>query len=267
VRLEVKQKESAFIPAGTHRVPSIRRRRAVALVPNLTGLPVIIGNAAVQPVPDSTTETICDHVFEGAEDKGLGHLMSEKNGLVLNLLAEKYLDSARIIIIPAARGGVDPEIGVAVDLPRDHEPYKVIVLDREVFADPYMHLAGVKALLLDGRILLFENDDRPRRCHRGTLQSWHSQADNDSSFQAGRSTGKRWAPWEPGTFPASGSANLPCVLSCDLWHRTIVLMKFRRWEPELRGGAEESSINIEAARRALLNVSPQPKRSRSRKLR
>lgn len=116
MRLEVKQKESAFIPAGTHRVPSIRRRRAVALVPNLTGLPVIIGNAAVQPVPDSTTEMICDHVFEGAEDKGLGHLMSEKNGLMLNLLAEKDLDSARIIIIPAARGGVDPEIGVAVEI-------------------------------------------------------------------------------------------------------------------------------------------------------
>ncbi|KAL5466290.1 hypothetical protein PMIN06_000258 [Paraphaeosphaeria minitans] len=118
---------------------------------------------AAHLVPYSTGEANCCYLF-GDTDSPRGHLMDPSNGLMLHSDFEELIDASRIIISPASMEDVDPETQKKVDFD-DHEPYKVQVLDAslKVIKADEERTGGIDGDKLDGRILFFKNENRPKK--------------------------------------------------------------------------------------------------------
>ncbi|PVH95232.1 hypothetical protein DM02DRAFT_660330 [Periconia macrospinosa] len=107
-------------------------------------------------------ESNCDYIF-GSPKPGKVHLMAADNGLFIHHRAKKLLDTSQIMIRPALNGHIDPETGKVVDWKKDHIPLKVVVLNKELCDIDQPNLGGcVKPEHLDGRVLEFLNDFRPK---------------------------------------------------------------------------------------------------------
>jgi len=93
--------------------------------------------------------------------------MDPSNGLLLYFEFKGMLNRAQIIIVPACVGDVDPETGKRVN-ETDKEPYKIRVLDpklRNGVGDWGSRTWPVAPTQLDGRILEFANDNRPKKMY------------------------------------------------------------------------------------------------------
>ncbi|KAI4625109.1 uncharacterized protein J4E87_004955 [Alternaria ethzedia] len=121
---------------------------------------------AVHLVHYNTGDHVCDYIF-GKTDSTYGHLMEPSNGLLLYRDFKGMLNRAQIIIVPARIGDTDPETGKTVK-ETDKEPYKIRVLDPELrnrdrnWEQKEWPVAYTQ---LDGRILEFANDNRPKKMY------------------------------------------------------------------------------------------------------
>jgi len=114
----------------------------------------------------NTGDGACDYLF-GKQDSTRGHLMDPSNGLLLYFEFKSMLNRAQIIIVPARVGDTDPETGKTVQ-ETDKEPYKIRVLDpklRNGVGDWECRTRPVAPTQLDGRILEFANDNRPKKMY------------------------------------------------------------------------------------------------------
>ncbi|KAI4614956.1 hypothetical protein J4E80_006462 [Alternaria sp. BMP 0032] len=121
---------------------------------------------AIHLVHYNTGDHACDYLF-GKTDSTRGHLMDPSNGLFLGFEFKRMLNRAQIIIVPASVGDTDPETGKTVK-ETDKEPYKIRVLDpklRNGDGDWKYRTRPVAPAQLDGRILEFANDDRPKKMY------------------------------------------------------------------------------------------------------
>ncbi|KAI4660375.1 uncharacterized protein J4E78_005078 [Alternaria triticimaculans] len=121
---------------------------------------------AIHLVHYNTGDHACDYLF-GKTDSTRGHLMDPSNGLFLGFEFKRMLNRAQIIIVPASVGDTDPETGKKVQ-ETDKEPYKVRVLDpklRNGDGDLRYRTWPVAHTQLDGRILEFANDNRPKKMY------------------------------------------------------------------------------------------------------
>jgi hypothetical protein len=119
--------------------------------------------AAAHVVPYNTGEAMCDYMFGAAENRADGHFMSPQNGLIIHREFEQALDGGLIIIVPADEGDIDPETREPVNFAKDAEPLKIRVLDQEMKKNLPVTLGPVRFAWLDGRILEFRNDERPKK--------------------------------------------------------------------------------------------------------
>ncbi|KAI4687788.1 uncharacterized protein J4E88_003379 [Alternaria novae-zelandiae] len=121
---------------------------------------------AIHLVHYNTGDHACDYLF-GKTDSTRGHLMDPSNGLLLYRDFKGMLNRAQIIIVPARVGDTDPETGKTVQ-ETDKEPYKIRVLDPKVRngdGDLRYRTRPVAHTQLDGRILEFANDNRPKKMY------------------------------------------------------------------------------------------------------
>ncbi|KAI4695715.1 hypothetical protein J4E81_006043 [Alternaria sp. BMP 2799] len=121
---------------------------------------------AIHLVHYNTGDHACDFLFAKTDNK-CGHLMDPSNGFLLGREFKGMLNTAQIIIVPASVGDTDPETGKTVQ-DTDKEPYKIRVLDPKVrngVADWEHQTWPVAPKQLDGRILQFANDNRPKKMY------------------------------------------------------------------------------------------------------
>ncbi|KAI4925176.1 uncharacterized protein J4E92_007214 [Alternaria infectoria] len=118
---------------------------------------------AIRLVHYNTGDHACDYLF-GRPDSTRGHLMDPSNGLPLYWEFKRMLNRAQIIIVPARVGDTDPDTGKTVQ-ETDKEPYKVRVLDPELRNRTRDKKWPVAYTQLDGRILEFANDNRPKKMY------------------------------------------------------------------------------------------------------
>ncbi|KAI4630620.1 hypothetical protein J4E80_001558 [Alternaria sp. BMP 0032] len=118
---------------------------------------------AAHLVPHNTYEGNCAYIFGPPTSKD-GHLNDVSNGLLMHKNLEKAMDKAAILIVPACEGDIDPETGEVVDFKEDKEPYKVRVLSLAGLRILHPESVGdCKLSDLDGRILEFKNELRPKK--------------------------------------------------------------------------------------------------------
>ncbi len=104
---------------------------------------------AAHIVPFAIGETNCKYLFgrKGVQEN-TGHLMHPRNGLIIHKLLEMAMDDARFVIVPADQE--DPSA----------ETLKVVILDKALLN--YKDFSGIDWKTLDGRLLEFKTDFRPR---------------------------------------------------------------------------------------------------------
>ena len=93
-------------------------------------------------------------------------MFSLSNSFSIHKAFEDALDSSRIIIVPALKGGRDPESGKEVDFKNDKDPFKIQVLDKSLIDEEDAlnnSLCGVLTTKLHGRFLEFKTDFRPSK--------------------------------------------------------------------------------------------------------
>lgn len=98
---------------------------------------------AAHIVPFAVGEFNRDYLF-GRNEVGSDHLFCCTNGLLINAALEQAMDQAQTAIVPA-----------------DHGNLEVIVLDRSILRRPAAE-STVPWPSLEGRVLEFRNDNRPR---------------------------------------------------------------------------------------------------------
>ncbi|KAL1611914.1 hypothetical protein SLS60_000136 [Paraconiothyrium brasiliense] len=217
---------------------------------------------AAHLVPYNTGEGNCDYLF-GSAETAHGHLMSPSNGLILSSAFEKTLDDGAIIIVPAARGDVDPETKKEVDFDNDKEPYKVRVLDQSL-VEGSKFVGIVQNSMLDGRILEFRNNNRPKKRYL-----WYLAIINLARRRRCQVTG-----WQKDS-ERLGSA---MWASPGEWLRRSTIHSIMRQigfdtnpedtlklGPVLKGGIEESPTCKEIVDRVAVNLSPPSKARRANK--
>ncbi|KZM27331.1 uncharacterized protein EKO05_0009421 [Ascochyta rabiei] len=216
---------------------------------------------ATHLVPYNTGEANCDYAFGKAETSH-GHLMCAPNGLMLHQDFEELLDAARIIIVPASKGDIDPETAQVVDLDHDKEPYKVQVLDKTLIRTKTQG-DGVITSLLDGRILEFKNKNRPKKRYLYFVAIINLMR-RRRCLAPGWNEDKKALGTEVWTSPGEylRESTMRCIM------RFVGLMEdpdeILRQGPTLSGSPKETPTDVETSQRILLNISP-AQRSRETK--
>jgi hypothetical protein len=73
------------------------------------------------------------------------------------------LNAGKMIIVLASEGDIDPETKEKVAFNKDKEPYQVGVLSQAWLSIPDLTTGSVNAFKLDGRILHFRREHRPKK--------------------------------------------------------------------------------------------------------
>jgi len=121
---------------------------------------------AVHLVHYNTGERACEYLF-GKAANHQGHLMDPSNSLVLPETFKDALDRGQMIIVPACLDDIDPESGKIVN-ESDTEPYKIRLLDQSWKKSPPDEDSSrcqARNYPIDGRILKFKNDNRPKKMY------------------------------------------------------------------------------------------------------
>ncbi|KAF2864685.1 hypothetical protein BDV95DRAFT_655755 [Massariosphaeria phaeospora] len=210
---------------------------------------------AAHVVPYNTGESNCNYLFGDAESDN-GHLMCPSNGLLLHAKFEKALDDGRIAIVPASKDDIDPEMNSTVNFGHNDEPYKVKVLDATLNL-PELNLGAVKGPHLDGRILKFWNDNRPKKRYL-----WFNTIINIARRRRARVPGwpSDMAILKGGMWASPGEWLRRSTMHCILRQIAFVEDPEEYLEiglgPTLIGGPEETPFCREIADRVAVKLNP-----------
>jgi hypothetical protein len=104
----------------------------------------------------------CDYIF-GEVETPHGHPMCPSNGLMIDAGFAEGLKDGKMLVVPPSEGDIDPETNEKVDFHKDKEPYKVRVLDQSWLSIPDLMIGSVNVSNLNGRILHFRGEHRPKK--------------------------------------------------------------------------------------------------------